>query len=176
MTVKHIVLVGVAAVGKTTMGMKAAERLGLPFTDNDKEAIDAAGGKNIDAMLRKHGEKGWDRILFEAYKSILSRKERHVIAACPRLYDRRGFWTSTAKKAHSIHLASDPLSVLSRDMKNRGIEKKITAAMKRDYLWYYDWRIEHCRKAENELLLKENLGQDVESLCEFVSSILREEE
>jgi shikimate kinase len=171
MKARHIVLVGVASVGKTTMGREASERLGLPFADNEEEALEAAGGTDIDAMLRKHGDKGWNRVLFAVYQSLLILKERHIIAASPRLYDRRGFWTGTSKKAVSIHLVSSPLEVLMRDLKSQGIDTKITAAMKKDYLWYYEWRFEHCRKADLELHLKASLHQDVDSLCDLIKGM-----
>ncbi len=161
---KHIVLVGIASAGKTTMGRESAKRLGLPFADNDEEALKAAAVKSIDDALSKLGEDGWNSILFREYRALLGLKERHVIAASPRLLDRKGFWLETRKKALSIHLRSTPLAVLTRDLKNQGFKDAITAGMRKEYERYYWWRLGHCRKADLELRLIGQLDEDVSAL------------
>jgi shikimate kinase len=52
---RAIVLVGLMGAGKTTVGRRLAERLGLPFTDADHE-IEAAAGKSIPEIFADHGE------------------------------------------------------------------------------------------------------------------------
>ena len=168
---KHVVIVGVASAGKTTMGREAAARLGMPFADNDEETLEAGGGGDIDAMLRKHGEAGWNRMLFEVYKGFLGMKERHIIAASPRLYDRRGFWTLTAKKSVSVHVRSTPSALLEREMKLQGFEGPVTREMKKEYESYYRWRFGHCRKADLELRMKNDVVRDVDALCALIDGL-----
>ena len=52
---RPIVLVGLMGAGKTTVGRRLSERLGIPFIDADHE-IEAAAGKTIPEIFADHGE------------------------------------------------------------------------------------------------------------------------
>ncbi len=51
-----IVLVGLMGAGKTTVGRRLANRLGVPFVDADAE-IEAAAGMTIPEIFAQHGEQ-----------------------------------------------------------------------------------------------------------------------
>ena len=52
---KTIVLVGLMGAGKSSIGRRLAQRLGLPFVDADKE-IEAAAGCTIEDIFERLGE------------------------------------------------------------------------------------------------------------------------
>jgi shikimate kinase len=52
---RTIALVGLMGVGKTSIGRRLAQRLGLPFIDADAE-IEAAAGTSIEEIFHRHGE------------------------------------------------------------------------------------------------------------------------
>lgn len=52
---RPIVLVGLMGVGKTTVGRRLAQRLGLPFVDADAE-IETAAGMTIAEIFERFGE------------------------------------------------------------------------------------------------------------------------
>lgn len=52
---RSVVLVGLMGAGKTSIGRRLAERLGLPFIDADHEIV-AAAGKSIPDIFSEHGE------------------------------------------------------------------------------------------------------------------------
>lgn len=52
---KTIALVGLMGAGKTSIGRRLAQRLGLPFIDADAE-IEAAAGCTIEEIFQRHGE------------------------------------------------------------------------------------------------------------------------
>ncbi len=52
---KNIVLIGFMGTGKSTVGMRLAERLHLQFVDMDRE-IERITGMTISQLFRKHGE------------------------------------------------------------------------------------------------------------------------
>ena len=53
---KTIALVGLMGAGKTSVGRRLAQRLGIPFTDADAEIEAAAGGASIEEIFATHGE------------------------------------------------------------------------------------------------------------------------
>jgi shikimate kinase len=52
---RAIVLVGMMGAGKSSIGRRLADRLGLPFIDADS-AIEEAAGKTISEIFAEHGE------------------------------------------------------------------------------------------------------------------------
>jgi shikimate kinase len=52
---RSIVLVGLMGAGKTTVGRRLAQKLGLPFVDADAE-IERAAGETIPEIFERHGE------------------------------------------------------------------------------------------------------------------------
>jgi shikimate kinase len=52
---RPIVLVGLMGAGKTSIGRRLAEKMGLSFVDADHE-IEAAAGKTIADIFAEHGE------------------------------------------------------------------------------------------------------------------------
>ena len=52
---RPIVLVGLMGAGKTSIGRRLAEKMGLSFVDADHE-IEAAAGKTIADIFADHGE------------------------------------------------------------------------------------------------------------------------
>jgi shikimate kinase len=52
---RSIVLVGLMGAGKSSVGRRLAEKLGLPFVDADHE-IEAAAGQSIAEIFADHGE------------------------------------------------------------------------------------------------------------------------
>jgi len=55
---RRLYLVGFMAAGKTTLGRRLAERLGLPFVDLDEE-IERKSGKTVRALFEASGEPGF---------------------------------------------------------------------------------------------------------------------
>jgi shikimate kinase len=52
---RSVVLVGLMGAGKSSIGRRLAQRLGLPFLDADTE-IEKAAGMTIPEIFEKHGE------------------------------------------------------------------------------------------------------------------------
>jgi len=52
---RSLVLIGMMGAGKSSIGRKLAQRLGLPFVDADSE-IERAAGMSISDIFAKHGE------------------------------------------------------------------------------------------------------------------------
>ena len=75
----HVVLVGLMATGKTTIGRRVAKRLGRPFLDADGE-LEQRTGLSVRELFEKEGEAAFRRLESELLGELLAASEPHVIA------------------------------------------------------------------------------------------------
>ena len=76
----HLVLVGLMAAGKTTVGRVVADRLGWPLVDSD-EVIERATGRTVREIFRSDGEEAFRVLETAALKDALAAPVPTVIAA-----------------------------------------------------------------------------------------------
>src|SRR6185312_1211642 len=112
-----LVLVGMMGAGKSSIGRKLAQRLGLPFVDADSE-IERAAGMSISDIFAEHGEPyfraGEARViarLLDAGPQVLATGGGAVMDPTTR--------ELIATKSISVWLKAD-VEVLLRRTKRRG--------------------------------------------------------
>lgn len=76
---RNFVLVGMPGCGKTTLGARLAQTLGMEFLDCDA-LIEAEAGKSIPDIFREDGEEAFRRMESGIIRDRLSRCARTVIA------------------------------------------------------------------------------------------------
>ncbi|MDO8288050.1 MAG: shikimate kinase [Parvibaculum sp.] len=114
---RSIVLVGLMGAGKTTVGRRLAQRLGLGFVDADVE-IERAAGETIPEIFERHGEAAFR----EGERRVIAR----LLEGPPQVLATGGgaFMDETtrhniAARGISIWLKAD-LDVLMRRVSRRG--------------------------------------------------------
>lgn len=75
---KRIILVGFMGSGKSTLGKKVANRLGIPFIDSDTE-IEEHYQKSIGEIFSEHGES-YFRTIEREYIEALDLRDDFVLA------------------------------------------------------------------------------------------------
>lgn len=76
----HLVLVGMMGVGKSTVGRRAAQRLGWPFVDAD-HAIEAQAGCTVREVFARDGEPAFRDLEATVLAGLLAGDRPTVIAA-----------------------------------------------------------------------------------------------
>jgi len=76
---RHIVLIGMMGVGKSTVGRKLATAIGRSFIDLDTE-IATQAGKSIPEIFATVGEAGFRDQEAEALRGVLAHREALVVA------------------------------------------------------------------------------------------------
>lgn len=94
---KHVVLIGLPGVGKTTVGRGIAERLGRDFIDLDSE-IERSFGKSVDRIFKENGEA-----VFRAAEADAS--ARASVLAPSVLAPGGGWVLNPAARAHLLDCA-----------------------------------------------------------------------
>jgi len=102
---KTIVLVGLMGAGKTNIGRRLAQRLGLPFVDADAE-IEAAAGETIEEIFERRGEVAFR----EGERKVIARllaNPVHVLATGGGAFMDPTTRTLIAERGISIWLSAE---------------------------------------------------------------------
>ena len=75
----RIALVGLRGAGKTTLGQRAAETLGVPFVELDRE-VERASGMELSEIFATHGQAMYRRLERQCLETVIGRFHRVVIA------------------------------------------------------------------------------------------------
>jgi shikimate kinase len=174
--IRKIVLVGVAGVGKTTIGKLAAEKLGVLFLDVDV-GFEEKEGSNIETLLERYGDTEFDKQLLAYFVEQINLDNATIFAAPARILNRKKFWDVVKLNGVSIHLQGELMDIFMRQdiwvngrklTKEEKLEKQ---KWKLEFNDYYKWRLKHCQKADYTVRIVGNKQIDTENLCEKLSEI-----
>ncbi|MCF2707031.1 gluconokinase [Arcanobacterium haemolyticum] len=119
MTVRHIVVMGVAGTGKTTVGSRLAELLGVPFAEGDEFHTDEARAKMGNGIaLTDEDRWPWLRRLRD-WMNDQEAAGTGTVVACSAL---RRAYRDVLREAHAPILLIHPVvgeDVLAERMKQR---------------------------------------------------------
>lgn len=136
---KTVVLVGLMGAGKSAVGRRLSQRLGLPFIDADTE-IEAAAGCTIEEIFARDGEAAFRQGERKVIARLLNEHPVHILATgggafmdagTRALIHDRGVsvWLKaeleillqrTARRSHRPLLKQgDPRDILARLIENR---------------------------------------------------------
>ncbi|MGK2742195.1 shikimate kinase [Tepidicaulis sp. LMO-SS28] len=114
---RSLVLIGLMGAGKTTIGKRLAQRLGLDFVDADA-AIEDAAGETISEIFQNHGEQYFR----EGERRVIARlldEGPQVLATGGGAFMDEGTRATISAKGISIWLHAD-LDVLVERVSRRG--------------------------------------------------------
>ena len=108
---RRIALIGLRGAGKSTLGRRLAEALGLPFVELNRE-IESQSGMAVNEVMALYGLEGYRRLERRALERVVVSTDRLVLAAAGGLvtepdtfaYLRRHFHTVWLKAAPEEHM------------------------------------------------------------------------
>lgn len=75
----HLILIGFMGSGKSSVGVKLAKALHMPFVDTD-QLIEDREGCSVSSIFKKYGEETFRSMETELLKSLANMKEPRVIS------------------------------------------------------------------------------------------------
>lgn len=114
---RTIVLVGMMGVGKTTIGKRLAQRLGMRFIDADAE-IEKAAGYTVPEIFEKFGEAQFRDGERRVIARLLKDEPAHVLAAGGGAFNDPETRKRIAERGISVWLRAD-LDVLAKRVARR---------------------------------------------------------
>jgi shikimate kinase len=128
---RTIVMVGLMGAGKTSIGRRLAQRLGLPFVDADHE-IESAAGCTIEEIFERYGEAAFR----DGERKIIQRlleQPPHVLATGGGAFIDPETRASIKAAGISVWLKAD-LDVLTRRVSRRSNRPLLKRGEPRDIL------------------------------------------
>lgn len=168
----NVILVGFRGCGKTVVGMRAAERLGLRFIDTD-EMIEKEEGRGIVEIFEQDGERTFREIEVKIIRS-LEGNDGCVISVgggAPCSEENRAVFFSLGRV---VWLKASPGSVLRRmeggarpALTSLPVEEEVETLMqkrKNDYVLVADYTIETDNRSEEEVVHElERIWRDIQN-------------
>ena len=114
---RHVVLVGLPAVGKSTIGRRLAKHLGRPFHDTDA-VVEQLAGCTIASIFEHDGEPGFRDLEAQALAEIALRPAASVIATGGGIVTDARCRAVLLEHTFTVYLRSPPLDLLERLRRN----------------------------------------------------------
>lgn len=110
---RHVVLSGLMGTGKSTLGPRVAEKLGLPFVDTDDEIVRAAG-KSIVDLWKSGGEAGFRAIEARVIGDLLGAEAPRVLSFGGGAVTTREVRALALRRAWVVTLDAEPEALVAR--------------------------------------------------------------
>lgn len=166
---KNIVLIGFMGTGKSTVGMKLAERLKMEFVDLDRE-IEKITGMTITQIFKRFGE-----IRFRSEENLmaekLAKKNNLVIATGGGIVLQKRNIITLRQSGIIICLDAEPEEIFARVSRKKGtrplLKKNLTV---QDIVEMLDARSPFYQCADFRV---NTSGRDLESVVREISGLIR---
>jgi XRE family aerobic/anaerobic benzoate catabolism transcriptional regulator len=110
---ERIALIGLRGAGKSTLGKKLSENLGIPFIELDHEVEKEAGAK-LGEVFAMYGQDAFRRFERRALERVLNQHGRAVIAAGGSLVTDPATYELLQQRCLCVWLKASPAEHMSR--------------------------------------------------------------
>jgi len=110
---QRIALIGLRGAGKTTLGRRLGESLGLPFVELNRE-IEAQSGMAVNEVIALYGQEGYRRLERQALERVVATQDRLVLAAAGGLVTAPDTFSFLRAHFHTVWLKAAPEEHMQR--------------------------------------------------------------
>jgi XRE family aerobic/anaerobic benzoate catabolism transcriptional regulator len=110
---ERIALIGLRGAGKSTVGQKLAQSLGIPFVELDREVEREAGAK-LGEVFAMYGQDAFRRFEQRALERVLNQNERAVIATGGSLVTEAATYRQLLECCTCVWLKASPEEHMAR--------------------------------------------------------------
>ncbi|HEY1246043.1 MAG TPA: helix-turn-helix transcriptional regulator [Hyphomicrobiaceae bacterium] len=109
----RVALVGLRGAGKTTLGQRTAEALGVPFVELDRE-VERASGMELSEIFATHGQAMYRRLERQCLETVIERFDRVVIATGGSLVTEPATYDLLLSSCFVVWLSATPEEHMGR--------------------------------------------------------------
>ncbi len=104
---KRVALIGLRGAGKSTLGAKLGEQLGVPFLELDR-LIEQVSGVSLGAIFDLYGQSGFRRFERRCLDEVLERHPRFVLATGGSLVSEPATFDRLRTTCYTVWLRATP--------------------------------------------------------------------
>jgi XRE family transcriptional regulator, aerobic/anaerobic benzoate catabolism transcriptional regulator len=110
---KPIALLGLRGAGKSTLGLKLAQALDIPFIELDRK-VEKEAGAELGEVFAMYGQDAFRRFERRALERVLAKNERSVIATGGGLVTDAGTYKLLLERCQCVWLKASPEEHMAR--------------------------------------------------------------
>lgn len=111
-----VALIGLRGAGKAAIGKRAANHLGLPFIELDRE-IERNSAMELSELFSNHGEETYRHLELEALNDVINRYDRAVITAGGGIVTSEDNFNQLLRSCFTVWLRASPEQLIERASK-----------------------------------------------------------
>ncbi len=112
---QRVALIGLRGAGKTTLGARLAQHLGVPFVEM-ANAIADESGTSLSEIFSLYGQTAYRRYEKRALERAIATHDRAVIATGGSLVSEPSTFDFLLRSCHTVWIAASPAEHMSRVM------------------------------------------------------------
>ena len=110
---RRVALLGLRGAGKSSLGIRLAETLGVPFVELDRE-VEREAGSDLGAVFSIYGQDAYRRFERRALERVLRQHDRAVIATGGSLVTDQDNYDLLRDRCYCVWLKASPEEHMSR--------------------------------------------------------------
>ena len=111
----RIALIGLRGAGKSTLGLRLAKEMGVPFVELDRD-VEKDAGMPLDEIFSLYGQSGYRRIEKRALERVLQEHDRAVISVGGGVVSEKDTYDHLLSNCYTIWVKAGPEEHMSRVM------------------------------------------------------------
>ncbi|MAM63123.1 helix-turn-helix transcriptional regulator [Maritimibacter sp. UBA3975] len=117
----RVCLVGLRGAGKSTLGRRAGEALGIPFVELNREIEDQAG-MPVDEVMAFYGQEGYRRLEAQALGRVIATHDSMILAVAGGIVAEPETYNRLLTHFHTIWVKATPAEHMAR-VREQGDER-----------------------------------------------------
>lgn len=117
----RVALIGLRGAGKSTLGRKAAEKLGVPFVELNV-VIEEVAGMPVDEVIALYGQEGYRRLEKQALANLVATHQQMMLAVAGGIVSEPDTFNYLLRHCHTIWLKAEPEEHMAR-VRGQGDER-----------------------------------------------------
>lgn len=113
MRAQRICLVGLRGAGKSTLGARLGNALGVPFVELNAE-IEEQSGMPVDEVMALYGQEGYRKLEAQAVSRVIATHETLILAVAGGIVAEPETYNSLLSHFHTIWLRASPSEHMDR--------------------------------------------------------------
>jgi len=110
---RRICLIGLRGAGKSTLGQRAGEHLGVPFLELNNEIEDHAG-MAVEEVMALYGQEGYRKLEAQAVQRIIESHDTVILAVAGGIVAEPVTFSQVLNSFHTIWVKATPEDHMSR--------------------------------------------------------------